>query len=74
MSGFVAAVVGSSGKLESEGLLLNHPVHALQRGGRRGLFECGSLLVDVDSATGTLHGRFINDQGAVRDDFWILKK
>jgi hypothetical protein len=70
----VAAVVGSSGKLESRGLLLNHPVHHwFNTSGTRGLFECGSLVLDVDSGAGTLRGRFVNEWGAVRDDFWIVK-
>ncbi len=41
--------------------------------GTRGLVECGSFVLDIDSSAGTLRGRFLNIEGIVRDDFTIIK-
>ncbi len=74
-SGLVAVVVGSSGKIQEKNNL-DHPVHRLfndTEAGTRGLLECGSLIIDVDSRKGTLQARFLNQEGVLRDEFWIVK-
>ena len=73
-SGFVAAVVGSSGKTQdSGGAGFGYPAHVPfpGPGGLRALVECGSLVLDVTRTT--LDARFLNDQGVVRDWFRIQK-
>jgi hypothetical protein len=75
--GFVAAVIGSSGKIQRKNNL-DHPVHRAFDGvgagdSKRGLLECGSMIIDVDSVQNILHARFINQEGAIRDEFWIVK-
>jgi hypothetical protein len=73
--GFVAAVVGSSGKTQdAPGGGFAHPAHVPFDGGRRALLECGSLVVDVDAAAGQLDARFVNEEGQVRDHFRIVKR
>jgi hypothetical protein len=73
-NGFVAVVAGSSGKVQYKGNL-QHPAHRVFNAANntRGLFEAGSLVVDIDSAQGTLRGRFLTQHGAVADEFWIEK-
>ena len=72
-SGYVAVVAGSAGKVDA-GSGLDHPVHRRFGGdGVRGLRECGSLVVDVDSAAGELKARFLSLHGDVRDEFRIVK-
>jgi hypothetical protein len=71
-SGFVAAVVGSSGKTQdSEGAGFAYPAHIVFEDGRRALLECGSLVLDVTPTT--LDARFLNEHGIVRDRFVIHK-
>ena len=70
-AGFVAVVVGSSGKVQN-GTGFNYPAHRQFEDGKRALVECGSLLLDV--VGGTLDGRFVNENGTVRDHFQIKKR
>ena len=70
-SGFVAAVVGSSGKTQA-GAGFNHPAHVpFGESGQRALLECGSLV--IDATRDALDARFLNDAGVVRDHFRIQK-
>ena len=61
--GTVYAVVGCSGKVS--GGSLDHPAMAFS------LEELGSLVIDIDGPR--LDARFIDDTGAVRDEFTICK-
>jgi len=61
--GTVYAVVGSSAKLDNGPL--NHPVMAVSR------HELGALLLAIDGLQ--LQGNFINEQGAITDNFSITK-
>ena len=70
-SGFVAVVTGSSAKL-SVPSGLDYPLHRMFDTHKHGLQECGSLLVDVTSDV--LDGRFVRDDGVVRDHFQIRKQ
>ena len=45
---------------------MNHPAMVV------GMHEAGSLLIDVEG--NRLTSRFINDQGAVMDEFTIVKQ
>ena len=61
--GAVYVVAGSAAR--TGGGPLDHPAMAVSRN------ELGSLLIDLDGAT--LRVRFLTDQGAVHDDFEIVK-
>jgi hypothetical protein len=63
--GCVYAVAGSSGHIEPVGATLDHPVMVTS------LLEVGSMVVDV--AAGRLDARFIDQTGAERDVFTIVK-
>ena len=45
-AGFVAVVVGSSGKVQND-TGFNYPAHRQFEDGKRALVECGSLMVDI---------------------------
>ncbi|MGI9308265.1 MAG: purple acid phosphatase family protein [Gammaproteobacteria bacterium] len=62
--GAVHVVVGSSGKIEVEGDL-DHPAMHVS------MFELGSLVVDVSG--NRLDGTFIDETGAIQDEFTIIK-
>jgi hypothetical protein len=64
-SGEVCVVAGSSGKLETGGTL-DHPVMVVS------LSVLGSLVLDV--AGDRLDAAFVDDAGAVRDNFTIVKQ
>ena len=70
-SGFVAAVVGSSGKVQDSKAGFAYPAHIAFEDGQRALLECGSLVLDVTPTT--LDARFLNEHGVVRDRFVIQK-
>ena len=70
-SGFVAAVVGSSGTTQDSKAGFAYPAHIAFEDGQRALLECGSLVLDVTPTT--LDARFLNEHGVVRDRFVIQK-
>jgi hypothetical protein len=62
--GEVHAVCGSSSEVRTN-TTLNHPAH------RVGLFELGSMVIDIDGDT--LDARFLNSDVQVTDSFRIVK-
>lgn len=67
----VYAVAGSSGKVGLGRGKLDHPAHSTFADGRHGLELKGSVVVDINHER--LKASFIDDTGAVRDHFTIVR-
>jgi hypothetical protein len=79
-AGFVSVVAGSSGKITAHHGL-SHPAMRVFHNAsapadappQRGLFECGSVVLDLNTRDGHLDVRFLTSSGEVHDHFRISK-